>query len=161
MSELDREWIFEDTSGSIDGNVLAKGFGLRQGEKLRGIDDCSIAGLDSSVGRSEKFHLHMMDQLAAMGSRSLNRCDQRRHPKVYGRTYDLKSAYKQFPVSQADRDVLRLAIQSPDGKGPRYLRVNALPFGAIGSVAGFLRISQSFVVVFGTGGFTFVLDIIL
>ena len=32
MSELDREWIFEDTSGSLDGKVLAKRFGLRQGE---------------------------------------------------------------------------------------------------------------------------------
>ena len=84
-----------------------------------------------------------MDQLAAMVSRILNRCDQRKHPKVYGRTYDLKSAYKQFPVSPADRDVLRLAVQSPDGKGPRYFDVNALPFGAIGSVAGLLRISHS------------------
>ena len=59
-----------------------------------------------------------MDQLAAMVSRNLNRCDQRRHPKVHVRTYDLKSAYKQFPVSPADRDVLRLAVQSPHGKGP-------------------------------------------
>ena len=142
MSELDRGWIFEDTSGSLDGKVLAKRFGLRQGEKLRVIDDCSIAGLNFSVGLSEKFQLHTMDQLAAMVSRSVNRCDQRRHPKVYGRTYDLKSAYKEFPVSPADRDVLRLAVQSPDGKGPRYFGVNALPFGAIGSVAVFLRISQ-------------------
>ena len=55
MSELDREWIFEDTSGSLVGKVLAKRFGLRQGEKLRVIDDCSIAGLNFSVGLSEKF----------------------------------------------------------------------------------------------------------
>ena len=48
MSELDREWIFEDTSGSLDGKVLANPFGLRQGEKLRVIDDCSIAGLNFS-----------------------------------------------------------------------------------------------------------------
>ena len=45
--------IFEDTSGMIlDGKVLAKRFGLRQGEKLRVIDDCSIAGLNFSVGLS-------------------------------------------------------------------------------------------------------------
>ncbi len=138
VSELDREWIFEDTSGSLDGKVLAKRFGLRQGEKLRVIDDCSIAGLNFSVGLSEKFQLHTLDQLAAMVSRGLNRCDQKRHPKVYGRTYYLKSAYRQFPVSPADRDILRLAVQSPDGKGPRYFGVNALPFGAIGSVARFL-----------------------
>ena len=143
MSELDRGWILEDTSGSLVGKVAAKRFGLRQGEKQRVIDDCSIAGLNFSVGLSEKFQLHTIDQLAAMVSRSLNRCGQSQHPKVYGRTYDLKSAYKQFPVSPEDRDILRLAVQSPDGKGPRYFGVNALPFGAIGSVAGFLRISHS------------------
>ena len=160
MSELDRGWIFEDTSGSLDGKVLAKRSGLRQGEKLRVIDDCSIAGLNSSVGLSEKFHLRTMDQLAAMVSRSVNRCDQRRHPKVYGRTYDLKSAYKQFPVSPADRDV-RLAVQSPDGKGLRYFGVNALPTLWRNWISGSFLEDQSFVVAFGTGGFTFVLDLIL
>ena len=55
MSELERGWIFKDTSGSLVGKVVAKRFGLRQGEKLRVIDDCSIAGLNFSVGLSEKF----------------------------------------------------------------------------------------------------------
>ena len=50
MSELARGWIFEDISGCLDGKVLAKRFGLRQGEILRVIDDCSIAGLNFSVG---------------------------------------------------------------------------------------------------------------
>ena len=129
MSELEHGWIFEDTSGSLVGEVIAKRFGLRQGEKLRVIDDCSIAGLDFSVGLSEKFQLHTIDQLAAMVS---SRCGRRQHPKVYGRTYDLKSAYKQFPVASEDRDILRLAVQSPDGSGPKFFGVNALPFGAIG-----------------------------
>ena len=103
---------------------LAKRFGLRQGEKLRVIYDCSIAGLKLSVGLSERFQLHTMDELAAMVSRSLNRCDQRRHPKVYGRTYDLKSACKELPVSPADRDILRLAVQSPKS---RWCRATLLP----------------------------------
>ncbi len=34
MSELERGWIFEDTSGCLDGKVLAKRFGLRQGDKF-------------------------------------------------------------------------------------------------------------------------------
>ena len=38
---------------------------------------------------------------------------------------------------------MRLAVQSPDDTEPRYFGVNALCFGAIGSVAGFLRISHS------------------
>ena len=46
-------------------------------------------------------------------------------------------------MSPADRDILRLAVQRPDGAGPRYFGVNALPFGAFRPVAGFLRISHS------------------
>ena len=60
------------------GKVLAKRFGLRQGEKLRVIDDCSIAGLNFLAGLLEKFQLHTMDQLAAMVSRILNRVQMAR-----------------------------------------------------------------------------------
>ena len=60
-----------------------------------------------------------------------------------GRTYDLKSAYKQFPVSCKDRDLIRMFVNCPDQERPCAVGLNALPFGAIGSVAAFLRVSAS------------------
>lgn len=62
-------------------------------------------------------------------------------PAVLGRTYDLKSACKQFGLCKDDRDILRLATWCPETGSPVLLGLNALPFGAVGSVAGFLRIS--------------------
>ena len=55
----------------------------------------------------------------------------------------LRAAYKQFPLSAADREILRLAVCQPGQSAPSIFGVNALPFGAVGSVAGFLRISHA------------------
>ena len=60
-----------------------------------------------------------------------------------GRTYDLKAAYKQFPVALQDRDFLRMYVNQPGVAEPTAVGLNALPFGAIGSVAAFLRVSTS------------------
>ena len=57
--------------------------------------------------------------------------------------YDLKSAYKQFAVSTTDRDLLRIACWDDERKKTVFLGLNALPFGAVGSVSAFLRISMA------------------
>ena len=57
------------------------------------------------------------------------------------RCYNLRAAYKQFAVHGDDREVLRMAVRDPGSKVPRLLGFNTLPFGAVESVAGFLRVS--------------------
>ena len=64
-----------------------------------------------------------------------------RQVSLCGRTYDLKSAYKQFAVNKYDRDLLRLAVNVPH-QPPALYGFNSLPFGAVESVAAFLRISM-------------------
>ena len=64
-------------------------------------------------------------------------------PVARGRTYDLKSAYRQFGISTESRDVLRFAVNGAEGDGPHYFGMNTLPFGAVASVASFLRLSLS------------------
>ena len=95
------------------------------------------------VGLAEKFQLHTIDQLASMLAHSFSMAGANGHPRVVGRTYDLRAAYKQFPVSLADREILRIAVCKPGSGEPSLFGVNALPFGAVGSVAGFLRISHA------------------
>ena len=63
------------------------------------------------------------------------------HPKLRGRTYDLKAAYKQFPMCVADRNLLRIGVNEPGVEEPRIMGINVLPFGTVGSLAAFLRIS--------------------
>ena len=62
-------------------------------------------------------------------------------PEIFGRCYDLKSAYSQFAVNSKDRETLRMAVKDPDCERPKLIVFNAVPFGAVGSVAGFLRVS--------------------
>ena len=69
---------------------------------------------------------------------------------LLGRTFDLKSAYKQFGVDAAHAERLRIAVKRPGG-GIGYFKVLALPLGATGSVAAFLRISAAIAYV-GTKG---------
>lgn len=139
--ELEKGWVWDASSEGLDGKILARRFGLQQGSKLRVIDDCRH--LNFSVGLNEKFQLHSIDQLASIIAHSFSLSDGGQHPNVFGRTYDLRAAYKQFPLSVASRSALRIAVAKPGSSAPTILGVNALPFGAVGSVAGFLRVSHA------------------
>ena len=116
------------------------------------IDDCTICGLNLTVGTKEKFALHSIDQLCSMVDHSFELAGGE-HCPILGRTFDLKSAYKQFGLCEADRELLRIAVNKPGDPDPVLLGLNALPFGAVGSVAGFLRISFAvwWIGVFGLG----------
>ena len=59
------------------------------------------------------------------------------------RTYDLRSAYKQFGRSSQTRDLLRLLVWDADQQKPCLLGLNAPPFDASGSVSCLLRISMA------------------
>ena len=63
--------------------------------------------------------------------------------EVVGKTYELKNAYKQYGVCAGDRETLSLAVWNPKERTANFLGTNALPFGAIGSVSAFLRISMA------------------
>ena len=141
LSELERGWIWEDPDQSWTGKCVARRFGIHQGAKTRVIDDCTVCGLNQTVGVREKFVLQSIDQMCAMLSWSLKHAGDKGHPEVVGRTFDLKSAYKQFGLRVEDRDLLRIAVRDPSREQPVIVGLNALPFGGIGSVAGFLRVS--------------------
>ena len=140
VNEIKNGWLWKDEHSNFSKHVVAHRFGLQQGSKIRVIDNCSCCGLNGSVGLKEKFRLHTADQLAAMISHSFSLCKDI-HPKLLGRTYDLKAAYKQFPVCVADRNLLRIGVNEPGVEEPHIMGINVLPFGAVGSVAAFLRIS--------------------
>ena len=151
--ELRKGWIFIDDSEDLDNKFLGRRFGIHQGSKVRVIDDCTCCGLNLTVGLHEKFKLHAIDFLAAIMGHAFRTCAPGLMPAVKGRTYDLKSAYKQFAVSLGDRDTLRMGVNVPGQTAHAVIGFNSLPFGAVGSVAGFLRVSQAlwYVGYFGMG----------
>ena len=57
--------------------------------------------------------LHSVDFLAAMIGFSLKLCKGSNGPQLRGRTYDLKSAYKQFAVHPIEGEALRMGVNKP------------------------------------------------
>ena len=84
-----------------------------------------------------------MDEMAAYIACCLTHLTEESMEEVVGKTYDLKNAYKQYGVCAEDRETLRLAVWNPEERAVNFLGINALPFGAIGSVSAFLRISMA------------------
>ena len=141
--EISKGWAWIDSECEVSQKLLAKRFGLQQSEKVRLIDDCTIGGFNGTCGSSEKLKVHSIDEMSAYIAWCLTNLSQQSMEDVQGKTYDLKNAYKQYGVHPADREALRLAVWNPVEQAVNFLGINALPFGAIGSVGAFLRISMA------------------
>ena len=153
QDELDKGWLALPFDVSF--SFVAKRFGLVQKEKIRMIDDFSVCGINGAYGLTEKLRVQAVDELASFLALLLNHQLHCTLPQVVGRTYDLKSAYKQFGVDEFHHKHCRIGVRNPEGSVSQF-SVGALPFGATGSVASFLRIAASVSFIAMTG-----LDIVL
>lgn len=143
QEELDKGWAWLDEDCCVEKHLLAKRFGLRQGPKTRLIDDCSVGGFNSTCGTSEKLRIHAIDEMAAYIAWCLTNLGDSSMESVLGKTYDLKNAYKQYGIAKEDRQLLRIAVWDPRSSRVRFMGLNALPFGAVGSVGSFLRVAMA------------------
>ena len=142
LEEVEKGYVWFAEVPDPQSFVLAKRFGLQQAEKVRVIDDCTIGGLNKAIGLVEKYKIHSIEEIAAFLCWMLSFMGKTgKHFPLIGRTFDLKAAYKQFGIHPDDRNLLRIVCQKPDSGEVAFLGVNALPFGAVGSVGAFLRIS--------------------
>ncbi|CAE7557874.1 unnamed protein product, partial [Symbiodinium necroappetens] len=123
LAELQSEWIWQAPDSEEDVKVYARRFGLDQHGKIRVIDDCSCCGLNATVGVVERFVVHAIDRMASMLAYALE-VSKDASTSLCGRTYDLKSAYKQFPVSCKDRDLLRMWVNCPHRSVAAFLRIS-------------------------------------
>jgi len=140
LSEVDKGWLGEsDASGEC---FIARRFPVPQKSKIRLVDDFSIAGVNAAFGLREKLRVQAVDELCAYLASMLDDAASGDLPVLVGRTYDLRSAYKQFGTDPWHAERLRIAVKKPAG-GYGVFRALALPFGASGSVVHFLRISAS------------------
>ena len=65
--------------------LFSRRFGIHQGGKTRVIDDCSVCGLNQTVGL--QFVLKALDQMCAKLCWSLKRAMPGQHPPIVGRTF--------------------------------------------------------------------------
>ena len=142
--ELDAGWSWLSDDKSNKGLLIALRFALRQGPtKIRLIDDCTVNGLNGAIGLRERFELRTIDKMAAMALRALASAPDEGLADWVGRTFDFRSAYKQYGVHPSDRQRLRIGVNRPGSEQPALLGVNSLPFGATGSVSAFLRVAMA------------------
>ena len=65
VEEADKGWTWLDESGTLDGKILAKRFGLRQAGKIHVIDDCSIGGFNVTCVVNERMKVPSVYETAA------------------------------------------------------------------------------------------------
>ena len=106
------------------------------------IDDFSVSKVNHTYGMKERLRVQSVDELCACLAAMLDGSDPALLPKIKGRTFDLKSAYQQYGVDAWHSNFLQICARDPAG-GHGLFNVHALPFGATGSVTGFLRISNA------------------
>ena len=150
-SEVWRATLSEVESGSLDGpydvhelpkhHLVSPRFGIRQGTKVRPIDNLSASGINATVGLPEKLQVDTIDEIAAV----VKRCMQIHGEdcNLVGRTYDLKRAYRQLGVSAEHMQFSWIAVWSPEARQVKLFRMQGLPFGGTASVPSFLRMSKA------------------
>ena len=111
--------------------------------KPRVIDDAKVSFLNLAYTSTVKLQLQDTDFIAAMSYELMNRLVSNCAPvseSWLGKCFDLSKAYKQVSVLPSHR---RWAVDFPGHDGWRFYRSLSLPFGATGSVYGFVRISAA------------------
>ena len=142
LAEASKGWLegpYEwDTLGADE--VPSHRFPLRQGEKLRPIDDYTLSGVNHCVTTLEAPTVDTADVASAMAAKLCwSLLDRGRPARLLGRSYDLTSAYRQLCVSRASRPFAIIAVYDPHRKCVVWFRQVCLPFGGKASVNGFIR----------------------
>ena len=128
----DRKWVLGPFSASEISNrvgdcwIPARRFGVRQGGKIRPVDDFSQFLINSTVTCHEKIDLESIDHICATARHFLGAWDRdngrqcwlsESDSQLLGRCLDLKQAYKQLVRHPEDRWVSVLAVVCPtDGE---------------------------------------------
>lgn len=72
VEEVEKGYVWFDNVQAPQSFVFAKRFGLKQSDKVRMIDDCTIGGLNKAIGAVEKYKIHSVEEIAAFLSWTLN-----------------------------------------------------------------------------------------
>ena len=122
---------------------VARRFGIVQGSKTRPIDNYSESQVNDSCTFLSRITVDGVDTVSAMGALYMRRLsDAGNSTRLCGRSFDLRSAYRQLCVSDASLKWARVVVFDPNLKVPVCYQQYTLPFGARASVLGFIRCAR-------------------
>ena len=142
LDEVNRGWVRGPVNASElpDNALVGHRFGLKQGEKVRLIDDLTMGGQNLTVQAAESPKPFNTDVIGAL---LLGLMKKMPSEALVGRSYDLKSAYKQMALSEESLKAPYVACHNPHTNRPAIFQLLAVPFGATRSVFAFLRVVKS------------------
>ena len=153
--EISRGWISQPVYSTEEAEILwprmviSRRFPIRQGNKIRLIDDFSESNVNLSFAHSERLSFHDIDVICAMlNSVAIINQPQARHRAWngklgwVGRTLDLKSAYKQWAVADDQISFNIICVWNPVLGRPAIFAQFTLPFGALSAVVNFNRLAR-------------------
>ena len=120
--------------------VISRRFGLKQTSKTRLIDDLSGSKINAAVQAAESPKPQGTDIIAAI---CLSMLQSKGEQSIKGRTFDMKSAYKQMPLAPDALWASFVAVFDPILRKPQAFQLLVAPFGATRSVYSFLRAAYS------------------
>ncbi len=103
MIEVDMGWLVGHLEwGDLPlSSVVSKRFPLKQGEKLRPIDDCSRSQVNAAISIYEQVTTDGFDVVAAtLACYMKTLSESGRSTKLLGRSLHLSSAYRQLCISE-------------------------------------------------------------
>ncbi|CAJ1339650.1 unnamed protein product, partial [Effrenium voratum] len=122
---------------------ITRRFGVRQGQKVRPIDNYTESQLNQTTTVHETITLHTADVIAAASSYRLGLTDCADRRCLQGKSWDLKRAYKQLPLSKRALQDSYLAVLNPKSLEVELFGQYVLPFGSTASVNCFGRLSYA------------------
>eukprot|EP00435_Cladocopium_sp_Y103_P066125 s1579_g28.t1 len=144
LEEVPKGWLEELEEVPKDGGRVSRRFAVVQSDKVRPIDNYSESQVNNGITVTNKCTVDGVDTIAATAfclfMKKLRK--SRKKGSLVGRSFDLKSSYRQLAVSDESLKWARLAVYDPESKRTRCFQQYSLPFGAKSSVVAFLRCAR-------------------
>ena len=147
LDEMERGWLHGPYMEHQleDDCTVTRRFGVRQGSKIRPIDNYTESLVNQTTSAGEAISLHSTDVIAAtlslwMSVMSKQETNETKLDLV-GKSYDLHKAYKHLCISDKGLKDAYICVFNPTSKRVELFGQYVLPFGACASVHGFCRTS--------------------
>ena len=141
--EEEKGWLVELGGLPSDRGRVSRRFAVVQSEKVRPIDNYSESQVNDAATVLNKCTVDGVDTIAAAIAKTMKVLRAHgKSSKLFGRSFDLKSAYRQLAVSDSSLKWARLAVYCPGDKKTHCFQQFSLPFGARASVVAFLRCAR-------------------
>eukprot|EP00971_Amphidinium_carterae_P191775 3805073-Amphidinium_carterae.1 len=129
-------------------NVVRR-FGIKQGEdskgspKYRAIDDHSECDNNKAAARAQRVPMTGVASLMVAAKTLHQQLQERDTPKqLVVSTQDMKSAYRQIPISDSSLSVCITMVTHPGSNSVTYHELYGQPFGASHAVPNFCRVAE-------------------